>query len=627
MACQRLRENLTRKKPEELCLSSDSLLRRCLTTIDLTSLGVGTIVGAGLYVVTGQLARDVAGPSVVLSFLLAAISGLLSASFYAEFACRIPKAGSSYIYTYVALGEIWAFIVGWNILLEYIIATASLARACSEYINALFGEEIYRFFMNDIATWNHPGIAPFPDLLAFGLVIAAVALVCVGTRLSANVQKVVTALNFLVIFFIIIYGLFFAKSKNWTNEFAPYGTRGVLEGAASAFYAFAGFDVVTTAAEEAINPQTSIPLSLILVVTISAMAYFGVATILTLMLPYQQLDPFAPLVQAFTQANFPPAKFIITVGGICATVSALVCGVFSSSRIIYSMSVDGLLFRWFAHVDDNNHTPIRATIIAGCVAAPLAMIFDIKQLVELLSIGTLLAYTMVAISALVSRYEPGVQSVYDNTADDSRARTANWLLNLCSKSDQLENHDATLGVSQTTAYQPIMEETEELSNDHKDSKRSRKANESTSFCVKLSVMGLVAGIACLVIILTKSLDHISEGVWWAIFLICLSSGTIVVSLIAIQLQPRNSATFPFMVPGIPYISAVTIFINAALIANLQWMTYLRFGVWMTLGFILYFFYGYQHSTEGIKPVNQQEGDFLTPETPEYESVVNKPQVH
>ena len=382
MACQRLRENLTRKKPEEVGLSSDSLLRRCLTTIDLTSLGVGTIVGAGLYVVTGELARDVAGPSVVLSFLLAAISGLLCASFYAEFACRIPKAGSSYIYTYVALGEIWAFIVGWNILLEYIIATASLARACSEYINALFGEEIYRFFMNDIATWNHPGIAPFPDLLAFGLVIAVVALVCVGTRLSANVQKVVTAVNFLVIFFIIIYGLFFAQIKNWTNEFAPYGTRGVLQGAASAFYAFSGFDVVTTAAEEAINPQTNIPLSLILVVTISAMAYFGVATVLTLMLPYQQLDPFAPLVQAFTQAHFTPAKFIITIGGIFATISALVCGVFSSSRIIYSMSLDGLLFRWFSHVDDKNHTPIRATIIAGCVAALLAMIFDIKQLVS-----------------------------------------------------------------------------------------------------------------------------------------------------------------------------------------------------------------------------------------------------
>jgi len=382
MASQRLRDNLTRKKPEEVCLSSDSLFRRCLTTLDLTSLGVGTIVGAGLYVVTGELARDVAGPAVVLSFLLAAISGLLCALFYAEFACRIPKAGSSYIYTYVALGEIWAFIVGWNIILEYIIASSSLARACSEYINALFGGEIYRFFMNDIVTWNHPGIAPFPDFLAFGLVIAVVIIVCVGTRLSANVQKVVTLCNFLVIFFILIYGLFFAKIENWTNEFAPYGTRGVLQGAASAFYAFAGFDVVTTAAEEAINPQTNIPLSLIFIVTIGSMAYFGVATVLTLMLPYQQLDPFAPLVQAFTQANFPAAQHIISVGGICATISALVCDVFSSSRIVCSMSVDGLLLRWFAHVDDKKHTPIRATIISGCFAALLAMIFDIKQLVS-----------------------------------------------------------------------------------------------------------------------------------------------------------------------------------------------------------------------------------------------------
>ena len=382
MARQRLCDTLTRKKPQEVCLPSDSLLRRCLTTIDLASLGVGTIVGAGLYVVTGELARDVAGPAVVLSFLLAAISGLLCASFYAEFACRIPKAGSSYIYTYVALGEIWAFIVGWNIILEYIIASSSLARACSEYINALFGGEIYRFFMNNIATWNHPGVAPFPDLLAFVLVIAVVALVCLGTRLSANVQKVVTAFNFLVIFFIIVYGLFFAKIENWTNKFAPYGTRGVLQGAASAFYAFAGFDVVTTAAEEAINPQTNLPLSLIFIVTISTMAYFGVATVLTLMLPYQQLDPFAPLVQAFTQANFPAAQYIITVGGICATISALVCVVFSASRIVYSMSMDGLLFRWFAHVDDKNHTPVRATIVAGCIAALLAMIFDIKQLVS-----------------------------------------------------------------------------------------------------------------------------------------------------------------------------------------------------------------------------------------------------
>ncbi|KAJ7379566.1 Cationic amino acid transporter 4 [Desmophyllum pertusum] len=575
MACQRLRDNLTRKKSDEVC-QSDSLLRRCLTTIDLTSLGVGTVIGAGLYVVTGELARDIAGPAVVLSFLLASISAMLCASFYAEFGCRIPKAGSAYIYTYVALGEIWAFVVGWNIILEYIIAGASLARACSEYIDTVFHGEIYHFFMNDIATWNYAAIGPFPDFLAFGLVVAVVILVCLGTRLSANVQKVLAAGNFLVILFMIVYGLFFANFENWTKDFAPYGTRGVLRGAASAFYAFGGFDVITTAAEEAVNPQTNIPLSLILTVTISTMAYFGVATTLTLMLPYHQLDAFAPLAQAFAQGNFPAAKYIIAVGGICATISALVCAVFSPSRIVYSMSVDGLLFRWFSHVNDKTHAPVRATITAGCLTALMAMIFDINQLVELLSIGTLLAYTMVAISVL------------------------------------------------TAAYQPITDEEKPLNDNDDDFKR--EANESTAFCVKLSVFFLVAGIAGLAVVLTYSFEYIAKGEWWAIFLICLFSGTIIVSLVAIQLQPRNSATFPFMVPGVPYIPAITIFINAVLMANLHWTTYVRFGVWMILGFILYLFYGYQHSTEAIKPANQQEGEFFLPETPSIQSIVNKPQI-
>ena len=382
MACKSVCDNLTRKKPTEAWLS-DSPLRRCLTAIDLTSLGVGTVLGAGLYVVTGELARDVAGPVVVLSFLLASISALLCVLSYAEFGCRIPKAGSAYIYTYVTLGEIWAFIVGWNIVLEYIIAGASLARACSEYIDAVFQGKIYHFFMQDIATWNHAGIAPFPDFLAATIVVAVVTLVCLGVRGSASVQKAVTLGNFVVIFFMVIYGLFFANFKNWTKNFTPYGIQGVLRGAASAFFAFAGFDVVTTAAEEATYPQRNIPLALLLIITISTIAYLGVTTVLTLMLPYHELDPVAPLAKAFEQGgNFPAAKYIIACGGICATISALVASVFSPSRIVYSMSVDGLLLRWFSHVHDRTYSPIRATIIAGCFSAVLALIFDINQLVS-----------------------------------------------------------------------------------------------------------------------------------------------------------------------------------------------------------------------------------------------------
>lgn len=382
MAFQRLWDNLTRKKPTEVWLS-DSPLRRCLTLIDLTSVGVGTVVGAGLYVVAGELARDVAGPSVVLSFLLASFSALLCVFSYAEFGCRIPKAGSAYIYTYVTLGEIWAFIVGWTIVLEYIIAAASLARACSEYIDTIFQGEIYHFFMHDIVSWDHAGIASFPDLLAAAIVVAVMTLVLLGVRSSVNVQKVVTIGNFIVISFMIIYGLFFADFKNWTQEFVPYGVQGILRGAASAFFAFSGFDVVTTAAEEAIYPQRNIPLSLILTITISTFAYLGVTAVLTLMLPYHELDPFAPLAKAFSHdGNFPAAEYIIACGGICATISSLVAVVFSPSRIVYSMSTDGLVFRWFSLVNDKTHSPIRATVIAGCFSAALALIFDLNQLVS-----------------------------------------------------------------------------------------------------------------------------------------------------------------------------------------------------------------------------------------------------
>lgn len=382
MAHHGLCDSFTRKKSAEVW-PLDSPLRRCLTVVDLTSLGVGTVVGAGLYVVTGELARDATGPAVVLSFLLASVAALLCVFSYAEYGCCVPKAGSAYVYTYITLGEIWAFIIGWTVVLEYIIAGASLARACSEYIDTLFQGEIYQFFMHDVATWNHPGLAPFPDFLAAAIVVVVVILLSYGVRISVNVQKAVTIGNIVVIFFMIIYGLFFANFKNWTRKFASYGIHGVLQGAAGAFFAFSGFDVVTIAAEEAINPQRNIPLSLILVITISTLAYLGVTAVLTLALSYKELEAFAPLAKAFAQVgNFPAAQYIIACGGICATFSSLVCVVFSSSRIVFSMSVDGLFFRWFAHVNDPTHSPIGATIITGCWTAVFTLIFDIKQLVS-----------------------------------------------------------------------------------------------------------------------------------------------------------------------------------------------------------------------------------------------------
>ena len=280
--CSKLWANLTRRKPAEDWFY-ESALKRCLTAWDLTFIGVSAVVGAGLYVVTGELARDIAGPAVVLSFIIAGVAAGLSGLCYAEFGCRIPKAGSAYVYSYVSVGEFWAFVVGWNMILQYIIA---------------------------------------------------------------------------------------------------YGAGGVITAAGSCFFAFAGFDVIGTAGEEAVNPKHSLPLAIILCLAISCLAYLGVATILTLMMPYNQLNPFAPLAEVFSQRGLPGAKYVVATGGLCATLSALLSASFAVPRVVYSMALDGLLFRWFAHVHDKRSVPVRSLLAAGFLIAALALLFDIRQLLS-----------------------------------------------------------------------------------------------------------------------------------------------------------------------------------------------------------------------------------------------------
>ena len=380
-SCSKLCDNLTRKKTEEDWFSESSL-KRCLTTLDLTFLGVGSTVGAGLYVVAGELARDVAGPAVILSFLLGGMAALFSGICYAEFGSRMPKAGSAYVYSYVAVGEFGAFVVGWNMILEYLIASASLARACSEYINSFAQGYIYKFFMDDIATWNGSALGSFPDFLALALAIVFALIVSLGARKSSLVNKVMTFINMSVILFIVCAGLYFVDGKNWQSNFTPYGVSGVLTAAGSCFFAFVGSDVIGTASEEAINPKRSVPLSIILTIAISFFAYFGVATVLTLMLPYDHLSRFAPLAEAFPQRGFSGAKYVVATGGLCATMNALLSTSFAVPRITYSMASDGLLFKWFDRVHETTKVPVRAALVDGVLSAILATLLDMKQLVS-----------------------------------------------------------------------------------------------------------------------------------------------------------------------------------------------------------------------------------------------------
>ena len=570
MAFVRFLRLLTRRKEIDNDLSN-SQLRRCLDVFDLTSIGVGATVGAGLYVVTGQIARDVAGPAIVLSFFVAAVAAFLSGICYSEFGCRITKAGSAYVYTYTSLGEIWAFIIGWNMILEYVIGTASLGRASSEYIDSITGGVIRKFFIDNIGQFHASGLGSYPDFLAFVLVLAVSLIVASGAKHSAVFNKFVTTINMLVILFVLAVGLFHVDPKNWAgaHQFLPYGVPGVLAGAASCFYCFVGFDVIATASEETINPKRAIPLSIMLCLIISFLAYFGVASILTLMVSYDKLDKFAPLPEAFKAAGVPAAKYVIAIGGLCALAGSLMSGIFAVPRIMYSMASDGLLFKFFARIYERTNVPLISIAFAGVLSAILALMLDLKQLVEMLSIGTLLAYTLVSLSVLVLRFQPGVEDVeYD---EDVSSSERSYKVICCQK---------MLPESKGPDYKPLESATHGKNQDIKD---TEEPTNTSSQIANAAISLIVVGLAGFCALLIAGWGALGDKEAWAIFTACLLGFLIIFGVVVMQLQPTNNAKFPFKVPCVPALPIASVVVNLFLLLKLSPWTWVRFGVWMVLG--------------------------------------------
>ena len=259
-----LLKRFTQKKIVDSKALSQSELSRCLSIFDLTSLGIGSTLGAGIYVLAGEVARSIAGPSIVISFFIAAIASVLSGLCYAEFGARVPKAGSAYIYSYVTVGELCAFIIGWNLFLEYVIGGSSVARAWSDYFDSILNDRIRNFTMSHLGEIHVPGISAYPDFFALFLVLLVTFILAIGVKNSSRFNIIFTGINLTVILFIICVGIYFAKGENWTRDFAPYGVSGVFAGAATCFYAFVGFDVIATTGEEARNPSRAIPISIVL---------------------------------------------------------------------------------------------------------------------------------------------------------------------------------------------------------------------------------------------------------------------------------------------------------------------------------------------------------------------------
>jgi len=403
-------------EPVEGSLQGEATLKRSLTATQLVMLGIGAVIGAGIFVLSGHAAAEHAGPAIVISFIIAGFACALAGLCYAEFAAMLPVSGSAYSYSYATLGEFVAWFIGWNLVLEYMFAASTVAVGWSGYLNSFLG-----YF--NMALPASLAAAPLNvvegsivytggliNLPAVFIVAALSGLCYVGITQSAIVNSVIVAIKVVVIVLFVAFAAKYVNPDNWV-PFIPenqgpgrYGIDGIIRGASVVFFAYIGFDAVSTAAGEAKNPQRDMPIGILGSLVICTMIYIIVALVLTGLLPYPQLStpkPVATALEAYPSLTW--LKLIVEVGAIAGLSSVILVMLMGQPRIFYSMAQDGLLPKVFAKVHPKFQTPYMGTIYVGVFACLLAGFLPIGLLGELVSMGTLLAFATVSIGVLVLR--------------------------------------------------------------------------------------------------------------------------------------------------------------------------------------------------------------------------------
>jgi len=423
-----------KKNPDVLInTANNNKLKRSLTAFDLTILGIGGVIGAGIFALSGIAAAGSsmyvgAGPAVIISLILAATACCLAALCYAEFAAMIPVAGSAYTYTYATLGEVSAWFIGWMLMLEYAIGNITVASSWSGYLmNFLSGfKGILPHFITNPPLWlvhqysvavekyklmgmdpaqHIPHLGPIPiclDIPALAIIALVTGFLYVGIKESTRMAFIMVVIKVLVILLFIGVGAFYVRPENWT-PFAPNGMKGIFVGAYLLFFAYIGFDAVSTAAEETKNPQRDLPIGILASLAICTVLYMAVAAILTGMVPMNMIDTHAPIAAAMKSVNQNWVAGFISIGAIAGLTSVLLVLQLGASRILYAMSRDKLLPGVFSKVHPKFHTPHINTIIVGSMIAGLSLILDLNAAAELCNIGTFTAFLMVCVGVLVLR--------------------------------------------------------------------------------------------------------------------------------------------------------------------------------------------------------------------------------
>jgi APA family basic amino acid/polyamine antiporter len=397
--------NLFRKKSFlELISETENkgvTLKKELGAFDLSMLGIGAIIGTGIFVLTGVAAAEHAGPALIISFILSGLACVFAALCYAEFASAAPVSGSAYTYSYATFGEIIAWILGWDLILEYGLASSAVASGWSGYFQGLLaGFGIH--FPTALSSAYDPAHGTFVDVPAILITLLITFLLTQGVKKSARFNSTVVIIKLAVVVLFIVVGVWYVKPANWT-PFMPFGFSGVATGAATVFFAYIGFDAVSTAAEEVKNPQRNMPIGIIASLVVCTILYIIVSGILTGMVPYTHLDVKNPVAFALTYVHQDWAAGFISLGAIAGITTVLLVMIYGQTRLFYAISRDGLLPKVFSKVDKKKQTPVVNTWITFVLVAIFAGLVPLGRLAELTNIGTLFAFMTVSIGILYLR--------------------------------------------------------------------------------------------------------------------------------------------------------------------------------------------------------------------------------
>ena len=410
------------KKPMEKLLNEagetgEHSLKRALGAINLVTLGIGAIIGAGIFVITGQAAAQFAGPAIVISFVLAGIACGLAGLCYAEFASLIPIAGSAYTYSYATLGELVAWIIGWDLILEYAFGAATVAVGWSGHLRAFLhdiGVQLPAMPTSDFTVLGSAVHLRY-DYVGFLIILVITSILVIGIKESANFTTAIVILKVAVVCMFIALATAYLMAHNWQpnywHPFIPpntgvrgqFGWSGILRGAGVVFFAYIGFDAVSTAAQEAKNPKKDMPLGILGSLVICTVLYIIVSGLLTHMVPYSQLNVPDPVVVGIRTTGHQWATFLVELGALAGLATVMLVMLLGQSRVFYSMSRDGLLWPWASKIHPRFRTPYLSSIVVGFFVAILATLIPLNVLDEMTSVGTLLAFMLVSIGVWVMR--------------------------------------------------------------------------------------------------------------------------------------------------------------------------------------------------------------------------------